>query len=96
MWQVEVSSHAQQTPLILTFVLISLNILQDISILPDGDLTLIGERGITLSGGQRARVSLARAVYGDADVYLLDDPLSAVDTAVGRHLFDRLVRLSKA
>ncbi|KAJ8030792.1 hypothetical protein HOLleu_27302 [Holothuria leucospilota] len=65
---------------------------RDISILPDGDLTLIGERGITLSGGQRARVSLARAVYGDADVYLLDDPLSAVDTAVGRHLFERCIK----
>lgn len=50
---------------------------------------MIGERGVTLSGGQRARVSLARAVYDDADIYLLDDPLSAVDTAVGRHLFDR-------
>lgn len=62
---------------------------KDIAILPEGDLTMIGERGVTLSGGQRARVSLARAVYDDADIYLLDDPLSAVDTAVGRHLFDR-------
>ena len=43
---------------------------------------------MTLSGGQRARVSLARAVYSNADVYLLDDPLSAVDSMVGRHLFD--------
>ncbi|XP_038070620.1 multidrug resistance-associated protein 4-like [Patiria miniata] len=64
---------------------------RDIALLPDGDLTLVGERGVTLSGGQRARVSLARAVYSDADVYLLDDPLSAVDPAVGRHLFDRCI-----
>ncbi|PIK47382.1 putative multidrug resistance-associated protein 4 isoform X3 [Apostichopus japonicus] len=64
---------------------------KDLAILPDGDQTLIGERGVTLSGGQRARVSLARAVYDDADIYLLDDPLSAVDTAVGRHLFDRCI-----
>ena len=54
----------------------------------DGDLTLVGERGVTLSGGQKARVNLARAVYHEADVYLLDDPLSAVDTGVGKHLFE--------
>ena len=47
---------------------------------------------MTLSGGQKARVNLARAVYRDADVYLLDDPLSAVDTAVARHLFDKCIR----
>ena len=57
---------------------------------PHGDMTLVGERGVTLSGGQKARVSLARAVYRRADVYLLDDPLSAVDAAVSRHIFDRL------
>ena len=62
--------------------------MQDLKQLPEGDLTLVGERGVTLSGGQRARVSLARAVYSNADVYLLDDPLSAVDSMVGRHLFD--------
>ena len=62
---------------------------QDIELLPDGDQTLVGERGVTLSGGQRARISLARAVYSEANVYLLDDPLSAVDPAVGRHLFDK-------
>jgi len=54
----------------------------------DGDLTVVGERGVTLSGGQKARVNLARAVYRDADILLLDDPLSAVDAAVGKHLFD--------
>ena len=57
----------------------------------NGDLTLVGERGVILSGGQKARVNLARAVYRDADIYLLDDPLSAIDTVVGKHLFDRFV-----
>ena len=64
-------------------------LLQDISQLMDGDLTLVGERGVTLSGGQKARVNLARALYRKADVYLLDDPLSAVDTVVANHLFDK-------
>ncbi len=58
-------------------------------LLVNGDLTLVGERGMTLSGGQKARVNLARAVYRDADIYLLDDPLSAVDSAVGKHIFNR-------
>ncbi|XP_019852708.1 PREDICTED: multidrug resistance-associated protein 4-like isoform X2 [Amphimedon queenslandica] len=64
---------------------------KDIDLLPEGDLTLVGERGVTLSGGQRARVNLARAVYCQADVYLLDDPLSAVDPAVSKHLFDKCI-----
>jgi len=55
----------------------------------DGAETQIGERGATLSGGQRARISLARAVYSDADIYLFDDPLSAVDPAVAAKLFNR-------
>lgn len=63
----------------------------DFEQLPDGDKTLIGERGSSLSGGQRARISLARAVYKKSDIYLLDDPLSAVDAHVGRHLFDEVV-----
>lgn len=54
-------------------------------------LAEIGERGITLSGGQKQRISLARAVYRDADVYLLDDPLSAVDAHVGHWLFERCI-----
>lgn len=63
----------------------------DLAILPAGDQTEIGERGINLSGGQKQRVSLARAAYNDADVYLLDDPLSAVDAHVDRHLWDNLI-----
>lgn len=57
-----------------------------------GDEAEIGEKGINLSGGQKHRVALARAVYCGADVYLLDDPLSAVDTHVGRHLFEECIR----
>lgn len=64
---------------------------QDIDLLPEGDLTLIGEKGVTLSGGQKARVCLARAVYFKADIYILDDPLSAVDVRVGRKLFDECI-----
>ncbi|CAG8439217.1 14223_t:CDS:10 [Cetraspora pellucida] len=63
----------------------------DIEILPGGDLTEIGEKGINLSGGQKARISLARAVYARADVYLFDDPLSAVDAHVGKHIFDHVI-----
>ncbi|XP_053965136.1 probable multidrug resistance-associated protein lethal(2)03659 [Anastrepha ludens] len=65
---------------------------RDFELLPFGDKTIVGERGASLSGGQKARISLARAVYRKADVYLLDDPLSAVDTHVGRHLFDQCMR----
>ncbi|KAM4699820.1 ATP-binding cassette sub-family C member 4 [Discoglossus pictus] len=64
---------------------------KDMLQLEDGDLTMIGDRGVTLSGGQKARVNLARAVYQDADIYLLDDPLSAVDAEVGRHLFEKCI-----
>jgi len=63
----------------------------DIEMLPAGDLTEIGERGVTLSGGQKARVNIARAAYNDADIYLLDDPLSAVDAHVGHHLMDQCI-----
>uniref|UniRef100_A0A8D2LSI0 Cystic fibrosis transmembrane conductance regulator n=1 Tax=Varanus komodoensis TaxID=61221 RepID=A0A8D2LSI0_VARKO len=64
---------------------------KDMELLKDGDLTMIGDRGATLSGGQKARVNLARAVYQDADIYLLDDPLSAVDAEVSRHLFEKCI-----
>ena len=63
----------------------------DFDLLPDADHTLIGERGVSLSGGQQSRINLARAVYCDADIYLLDDPLSAVDAKVGRHIFERCI-----
>uniref|UniRef100_A0A3Q3IG20 Multidrug resistance-associated protein 1 n=1 Tax=Monopterus albus TaxID=43700 RepID=A0A3Q3IG20_MONAL len=63
----------------------------DLEILPAGDKTEIGEKGVNLSGGQKQRVSLARAVYCDRAVYLLDDPLSAVDAHVGKHIFDQVV-----
>lgn len=63
----------------------------DLDMLPGGDQTEIGEKGINLSGGQKQRVSLARAVYSDADIYLLDDPLSAVDSHVGKHIFENVI-----
>ncbi|KAF6030485.1 ABCC1 [Bugula neritina] len=66
-------------------------LLPDFSMLPAGDLTEIGEKGINLSGGQKQRVSLARAVYSRADIYYLDDPLSAVDAHVGKHIFDHVI-----
>ncbi|CAF0716997.1 unnamed protein product [Brachionus calyciflorus] len=63
----------------------------DFSIMPNADLTEIGEKGINLSGGQKQRISLARSLYADADIYVLDDPLSAVDSHVGKHIFDMVV-----
>ncbi|CAO3567298.1 unnamed protein product [Mortierella alpina] len=63
----------------------------DLKMLPAGDNTEIGEKGINLSGGQKQRVSLARAAYQDADIYLLDDPLSAVDAHVDQHLWQSLI-----
>jgi ATP-binding cassette subfamily C (CFTR/MRP) protein 1 len=67
-------------------------LMDDIVILPAGDMTEIGERGINLSGGQKARVSLARALYSDQTrLLLLDDPLSAVDSHVGEHLFSKAI-----
>lgn len=64
---------------------------EDLATLPDGDRTEVGERGISLSGGQKARLTLARAVYARADIYLLDDVLSAVDQHVGRHLINNVL-----
>ncbi|KAH0815457.1 hypothetical protein GEV33_007334 [Tenebrio molitor] len=64
---------------------------RDFTLLPYGDKTIVGDRGVSLSGGQRARINLARAVYKQADIYLLDDPLSAVDTHVGKQLFENCV-----
>ncbi|KPI93323.1 Multidrug resistance-associated protein 4 [Papilio xuthus] len=67
------------------------SLVQDFKQFPFGDQSLVGERGVSLSGGQRARINLARAVYREADIYLLDDPLSAVDANVGRQLFDECI-----
>lgn len=64
---------------------------QDLAVLPSGDKTEVGEKGVSLSGGQKARIGLARACYARADIYLLDDPLSAVDAHVGRHIFDHVI-----
>ena len=63
----------------------------DLKQLPAGDMTQIGERGINLSGGQKQRVGLARAVYKSADIYLLDDPLSAVDAHTGQHIMNEVI-----
>ena len=63
----------------------------DLELLPDGDATEIGEKGITMSGGQKARVALARAVYHQADITLIDDALSAVDAHVAEHMFEEAI-----
>lgn len=65
---------------------------KDLKMFPKRDLTETGQRGVILSGGQRARLSLARAMYSDADVYLMDDPLSAVDAKVRKHLFEKCIK----
>jgi ATP-binding cassette subfamily C (CFTR/MRP) protein 4 len=67
-------------------------LLSDFELFPYGDKTLVGEKGKSLSGGQKARINLARCIYKKADIYLLDDPLSAVDANVGKHLYDRCVK----
>ncbi|KAF2665970.1 ABC multidrug transporter-like protein [Microthyrium microscopicum] len=63
----------------------------DLEMLPNGDMTEIGERGITVSGGQKQRLNIARAIYFNADIVLMDDPLSAVDAHVGRHIMDNAI-----
>uniref|UniRef100_A0A6M2F7E0 ABC-type xenobiotic transporter n=1 Tax=Populus davidiana TaxID=266767 RepID=A0A6M2F7E0_9ROSI len=64
----------------------------DLDLLPGGDLTEIGERGVNISGGQKQRVFMARAVYSNSDVYIFDDPLSALDAHVGRQVFDKCIK----
>ncbi|XP_023241147.1 multidrug resistance-associated protein 4-like isoform X2 [Centruroides sculpturatus] len=64
---------------------------KDISLFPKGDKTIVGEKGVIMSGGQKARINLARALYVDADIFLLDDPLSAVDVPVAKHIFEKCI-----
>lgn len=63
----------------------------DLRLMAEGDLTEVGDNGVTLSGGQKVRIALARAVYQDKPIYLMDDILSAVDSQVARHLVDTLL-----
>jgi ABC-type bacteriocin/lantibiotic exporter with double-glycine peptidase domain len=65
---------------------------QDFEILPAGDMTEIGEKGINLSGGQKARVCLARAVYASADIVLMDDPVSALDANVRKAVYHQVIK----
>lgn len=65
-------------------------LVSDLKVLPGGDAIEIGERGINLSGGQKQRVAVARAIYSDAELFLFDDPLSAVDVNVGKQLFEHV------
>ncbi|KAL5715506.1 Canalicular multispecific organic anion transporter 1 [Ranunculus cassubicifolius] len=64
----------------------------DLELFPGGEFTEIGERGVNISGGQKQRVSMARAVYSNSDVYIFDDPLSALDAHVGRQVFDKCIK----
>ena len=73
-------------------VLRACNLDEDLKQFDHGDETIIGERGVTISGGQKARMSLARALYSQSDIYLLDDPLSAVDSRVGKIIFERAIK----
>ncbi|XP_033734825.1 multidrug resistance-associated protein 7-like [Pecten maximus] len=72
-------------------ILDAVSLQKDIQILPAGDKTEVGENGVTLSGGQKSRLALARAIYQDKDVYLLDDPLAAVDSHVAQHIYDKCI-----
>lgn len=73
-------------------VIQSCSLERDFGLLSYGDKTIVGERGMSLSGGQKARINLARALYKKSDIYLLDDPLSAVDTRIGKELFVNCVK----
>ena len=63
----------------------------DLEILKGGDQTEIGEKGINLSGGQKARISIARALYSDCDIYMFDDPISALDANVGKNIINNCI-----
>ncbi len=69
----------------------SCQLIADLRSFSAGDLTVIGEKGVNLSGGQKVRVSLARALYTEADIYLFDDPLAAVDPIVARKIFKECI-----
>ncbi|KAJ8333700.1 hypothetical protein SKAU_G00410190 [Synaphobranchus kaupii] len=73
-------------------VIMACSLHPDLESFPYGDMTEIGERGANLSGGQKQRISLARAVYSNKDIFLLDDPLSAVDTNVGKHIYEECIK----
>jgi ATP-binding cassette subfamily C (CFTR/MRP) protein 1 len=75
----------------LQYVISMCDLDKDFKELPMGDLTVVGENGVNLSGGQKARVALARALYNNSDIYLLDDPLSALDAQTGKHVFDNAI-----
>ena len=75
-----------------TKTLNSCALIKDLELLHNGDESLVGDRGFTLSGGQRSRINLARAVYSNSDIILLDDPLSAVDAEVANHLFQECIK----
>jgi ATP-binding cassette, subfamily C (CFTR/MRP), member 4 len=66
---------------------------KDLKLFQHGDETLVGDRGVKLSGGQKARINLARALYKEADIYLLDDILSSVDAHVGKHIFENCFKV---
>lgn len=72
--------------------ILSCQLLRDLEILPAGDATEIGEKGINLSGGQKARISLARAVYANKDIVLMDDPISALDANVRKRIFKQVFK----
>lgn len=69
----------------------SSSLVKDLEMFPHGELTEIGERGVNLSGGQKQRIQLARALYQDADIYLLDDPFSAVDAHTATSLLNVVI-----
>ena len=75
--------------------LVRCSLVKDLEMLPYGDCTQIGERGVNLSGGQKQRVQLARALYQNADIYLLDDPFSAVDAHTATSLFNVRIIFSR-
>ncbi|EDW52361.1 GM11960 [Drosophila sechellia] len=74
------------------FVLEACALKPDIELMPRGDLTIIGERGINISGGQRQRIAIARAIYSSANVVIMDDPLASLDNEVGEHIFQHCIR----